>query len=113
MALAATRAAYGALSRLISRARRASVKGSYALERADLPGALPGCLILWLPPDGRTLLPRYEAEGRWLREHFAGRLWICSRRLAARSACRGSRPATSTCTGAAAAPCRTSSRRSA
>jgi error-prone DNA polymerase len=76
VALAATRAAYGALSRLISRARRASVKGSYALERADLPGALPGCLILWLPPDGRTLLPRYEAEGRWLREHFAGRLWI-------------------------------------
>jgi error-prone DNA polymerase len=76
VALATTRKGYGALSRLISRARRASAKGSYALARTDLAGALDGCLILWLPPDGRTLLPRHEEEGRWLRERFAGRLWI-------------------------------------
>ena len=36
VALATDRASYGALCRLISRARRASAKGSYALARADL-----------------------------------------------------------------------------
>jgi error-prone DNA polymerase len=76
VALATTRRGYGALSRLISRARRASAKGSYALARTDLADALDDCLILWLPPDGRTLLPQHEEAGRWLRERFAGRLWI-------------------------------------
>ncbi len=42
--LATDRASYGAMSRLISRARRASPKGSYALARADLENALG-----WLP----------------------------------------------------------------
>jgi error-prone DNA polymerase len=42
-ALATDRASYGALSRLISKARRASPKGSYTLARADLEDALPGC----------------------------------------------------------------------
>ena len=74
VALATDRAGYGALCRLISRARRASPKGSYRLERQDLENALDGCLILWLPPAGRAL-PR-ESDGRWLRERFAGRLWI-------------------------------------
>jgi error-prone DNA polymerase len=66
--LATDRAAYGAISRLISKARRASKKGSYALHRADLENALDGCLIIWLPGA--------EQDGRWLRERFAGRLWI-------------------------------------
>jgi error-prone DNA polymerase len=66
--LATDRASYGAMSRLISRARRASVKGRYALARADLDDALEGCLIIWLPGQ--------EEEGRWLRERFEGRLWI-------------------------------------
>jgi error-prone DNA polymerase len=76
VALATDRAAYGALCRLISRARRAGAKGTYRLERQDLENALDGCLILWLPPAGRILLPRQESDGRWLRERFAGRLWI-------------------------------------
>ena len=60
------------LCRLISRARRAGAKGTYRLERQDLENALDGCLILWLPPAGRILLPRQESDGRWLRERFAG-----------------------------------------
>ena len=40
--LATNRASYGALSRLISKARRATRKGCYALLRADLENALPG-----------------------------------------------------------------------
>jgi error-prone DNA polymerase len=74
VALATDRASYGALARLISRARRAAEKGRYVLERRDLEGTLEGCLILWLPRTGRVPLPHEEAQ--WLRERFAGRLWI-------------------------------------
>ena len=76
VALATDRGAYGALCRLISKARRAEAKGGYRLERRDLENALDGCLILWLPPAGRIPLPRHESDGRWLRERFAGRLWM-------------------------------------
>jgi error-prone DNA polymerase len=74
--LATDRASYGAMSRLISRARCASAKGSYALERTDLENALDGCLIVWLPRAGRAALPQHIEDGRWLRERFARRLWI-------------------------------------
>jgi error-prone DNA polymerase len=76
VALATDRASYGAVSRLISKARRATRKGSYALMRADLEDALPGCLIIWLPRVDKTALQRQEQDGQWLRERFAGRLWI-------------------------------------
>jgi error-prone DNA polymerase len=76
VALATDRASYGALSRLISRARRASAKGSYALKRTDLENTLDGCLIIWLPRAGRAPLPQHDEDGRWLRERFTGRLWI-------------------------------------
>ncbi len=76
VALAADRAAYGALSRLVSNARRAAPKGGYRLQRDDLTGALDGCLLLWLPQPGRAALPAQEAEGRWLKERFDGRLWV-------------------------------------
>ena len=76
VALATDRASYGALSRLITRARRAAAKGHYVLERRDLENALEGCLIIWLPQTCRALLPRQAADGRWLRERFAGRLWL-------------------------------------
>jgi error-prone DNA polymerase len=71
VALATDRAAYGALASFITRGRRAAGKGSYLLTRADLDRALDRCLLLWLPgarPDA--------SEGRWLRERFAGRLWL-------------------------------------
>jgi error-prone DNA polymerase len=76
VALTTDRASYGALSRLISRARRASAKGSYALKRTDLENTLDGCLIIWLPRAGRAPLPQHDEDGRWLRERFTGRLWI-------------------------------------
>ena len=76
VALATDRASYGALCRLISRARRRGTKGSYRLERQDLEQALDGCLILWLPPAGRMDLSRQECDGRWLHERFAGRVWL-------------------------------------
>jgi error-prone DNA polymerase len=74
--LATDRAAYGAMSRLISKARRRSVKGRYALTRADLENALDGCLIIWLPNADKAALPRQQEDGAWLRERFAGRLWV-------------------------------------
>jgi DNA-directed DNA polymerase III PolC len=76
VALATDRASYGALSRLISKARRASPKGSYALARVDVEDALPGCLIIWLPRAGH-MPPHAEHEnGVWLRERFSERLWV-------------------------------------
>jgi DNA-directed DNA polymerase III PolC len=74
--LATDRASYGALSRLISNARRATRKGCYSLARTDLENALPGCLIIWLPRTDKAGLLRQEQDGRWLRERFIGRLWI-------------------------------------
>ena len=74
--LATDRASYGAMSRLISRARRASPKGSYTLARTDFEDALDGCLIIWLPRAERASPQRQEQDGRWLRERFPGRLWI-------------------------------------
>jgi len=73
--LATDRASYGALSRLVSRCRRATAKGRYTLERDDLVNSLDGCLIIWLPRSGRVPLPQH-GDGRWLRERFSGRVWI-------------------------------------
>jgi len=76
VALATGRAGYGALSRLITRARRAGDKGRYILERRDLENALDGCVVIWLPQTGAALQQRQAEDGRWLRERFAGRLWL-------------------------------------
>ncbi len=59
VALATDRASYGALSRVISRARRSTVKGRYALKRDDFTNSLDGCLIIWLPRSGRVSLPQH------------------------------------------------------
>ena len=71
VALATSRQGYGALSRFITRGRRAAEKGSYRLGRADLEPGLDDSLALWLP----GAAPRAE-EALWLRERFAGRLWL-------------------------------------
>jgi error-prone DNA polymerase len=69
--LAASRAGYGALCRLITRGRRAAPKGGYALARDDLGSGLDECLLLWLPGAGAD-----PDDGAWLRERFDGRLWL-------------------------------------
>ena len=47
--LAADREDYAALCALITRGRRAAVKGSYHLLRADLEALGAACLVLWMP----------------------------------------------------------------
>ena len=76
--LAPNRAAYGALSALISHARRAAEKGAYRLTRDDFEGYLAPseCLVLWLP--GATADLR---EGAWLKERFSRRLWLAAELL--------------------------------
>ncbi|MFY9973151.1 MAG: PHP domain-containing protein, partial [Chromatiaceae bacterium] len=76
VALAQTRAGYGNLSQLISRARRRAPKGQYRLLAEDLDTGLPECLLVWLP-DREPGHDRSEttAQGRWLRKRFPGRLW--------------------------------------
>jgi len=79
VALATSRHGYGQLCRLVTRGRRSAAKGRYRLTRADLDGALDDCLLLWLPGARGGLEagadPLLE-EGAWLRERFAGRLWL-------------------------------------
>jgi error-prone DNA polymerase len=69
--LATSRQGYGALARLITKGRRSAPKGRYRLDRSDLEQGLEDCLVLWLP--GPQPAP---AEGAWLRERFAGQLWV-------------------------------------
>ncbi|MFT3757876.1 error-prone DNA polymerase [Thauera sp.] len=95
--LAASRAGYGQLSRLITRARRAAGKGEYKLTRAMLDGACPDCLALLIPPadfpppdwpvPARAEPPAagsaatdsaatLEADAAWLAQCFPGRAWM-------------------------------------
>lgn len=74
--LAKNREGYGNLSALITLARRRAEKGAYALQRHDLNvvspnGAVPDCLVLWVPGEAASV-----DDGRWLAERFPGRLWI-------------------------------------
>src|SRR5499427_2529820 len=72
VALAIDRHGYGQLCRLITRGRRAAVKGQYTLTRDDLQALGPEqCFILWLPA------PRPQPdELRWLAARFPGRVRI-------------------------------------
>jgi error-prone DNA polymerase len=87
--IARNRAGYGRLSRLITRGRRAAVKGSYALSRTDVEefigdAALPrehetvgeGTLALWLPALDADIAGQDADEGEWMSRTFAGRAWI-------------------------------------
>ena len=76
--LARNRNGYAALCRLITQARRAAEKGSYALTRAFFEDGLPDCVVLWVPDDELSL----DAEDHWLRETFRDRLWIAVELLA-------------------------------
>ena len=56
-AYATNRFAYGQLSALISRARRRSPKGDYALQIKDLENSLNQCLIIWFPNASQCQTP--------------------------------------------------------
>jgi len=74
--LVSNRHGYGNLSALITLARRRAGKGDYVLQRGDLEslapsGALPDCLVIWVPGE----IPAV-ADAGWLAERFPGRAWI-------------------------------------
>jgi error-prone DNA polymerase len=73
IALARSRRGYAALSVLITKARRAALKGSYRLVRDDLVGALPECILIWLPG---AINPQVLTDGAWLQDHFGPSLWL-------------------------------------
>ncbi len=80
VALAIDRHGYGKLCRLITRGRRAHVKGKYSLTREDVEASgLQQCCILWLPAaqsaDSLRGQPRVE-EARWLSKCFGARVRI-------------------------------------
>ena len=76
--LAQNRNGYAALCRLITQARRAAEKGSYALTRRFFEDGLADCIVLWIPDDELAL----DAEDHWIRETFRDRLWIAVELLA-------------------------------
>ena len=78
VALARNRNGYAALCRLITNARRAADKGSYALTPHAFDDGLPDCLVLWVPGPDLAL----DVEDHWLRETFRDRLWIAVELLA-------------------------------
>jgi error-prone DNA polymerase len=70
--LAMSRRGYGRLCRLITRGRRAALKGRYSLTRADLEAAaLEECFVLWLPGACAS-----AEQLRWLAGRFPERLRI-------------------------------------
>ena len=76
VALAPNRAAYTDLCTLITGSRRQAPKGEYCTDRAAVSDCLADsqCLLLWLPGHN-------GAEGHWLSERFAGRLWLAVEHL--------------------------------
>jgi error-prone DNA polymerase len=78
--LADDRRGYGALCRLITRARRAADKGQYRGVRADLVDCLESssCPILWIPDEHYADRNSLLTTGRWLEERFAGHVWLAA-----------------------------------
>lgn len=70
--LCPTLAAYQELSRIITNARRRSIKGEYQLEEWDLKTCYH-CFVLWLP-SGQTQQDEHWAT--WLKKHYGERLWL-------------------------------------
>ena len=71
--LAPSRLAYGQLAALITKARRRSPKGEYALLLEDLGGAVDACFALWIP--GLKPIGDLMDEGRLLSARLP-QLWI-------------------------------------
>ncbi|HKT28675.1 error-prone DNA polymerase [Dyella sp.] len=69
--LAENKQGYVSLCRLITRGRRASEKGEYRLNRADIAEGVPGALVLWIPDRE----PSHE-HGAWVKHTFGDRAWL-------------------------------------
>ena len=70
--LAPNHQAYSEISSLITKARRRSPKGEYALSMSDLQFGLQHCLAIWLPCSAE-----YDLEhGAQLSRFFKQRLWL-------------------------------------
>ena len=65
---------YEAMCELITHGRRAAEKGTYRLDRADIPRNPPGLEAIWIPPAEIEAAARGEAQ--WLATHFEGHAWI-------------------------------------
>jgi len=86
--LAPDQAAYGAICRLITRARRRAGKGSYQVTRSDLEQDLDGVLVIWKPdlagaPDASRAgpgQPNWADLAGWLKARFDQRLWLAATR---------------------------------
>ncbi|MFT4045243.1 MAG: error-prone DNA polymerase [Solimonas sp.] len=71
VAIAGTPRGYSNLCRIITQARRTGDKGAYHLVRDDVGSSLEDCSLLWVPRGEPAI-----DELTWLRERYAGRLWI-------------------------------------
>ena len=86
--LAPNRTAYSEISALITKGRRRSAKGEYALSIKDLQFGLQHCLAIWLPNALKENSPELknspepensnanEQHGRILKKYFKDRLWL-------------------------------------
>lgn len=79
--LAPSRVAYSEISALITKGRRRSVKGAYALHMDDLVFGLQHCLAIWLPEReivGELPLAENSNQliGKKLKRVFKKRLWL-------------------------------------
>ncbi|MDH4190288.1 MAG: error-prone DNA polymerase [Betaproteobacteria bacterium] len=73
--LATDRPAYGAISSLITIARRRAKKGGYLLARDDMKEVAGRGVLALLVPDAT---PADAEHGCWLAERFAGDAWIAA-----------------------------------
>jgi error-prone DNA polymerase len=74
--LACSLEGYGNLCEFITRQRRASAKGTYALTIDDIDAAeLRQCLVI-ASPDRSSSPGQLESVARWLLTHFTGRCWL-------------------------------------
>ena len=67
---------YGNLCKFITKLRRASEKGNYRLDIANITGPeLDDCVVL-ASPQRMCELKQLDALARWLLDHFLGRCWF-------------------------------------
>ncbi len=78
--LAPDMAAYSSLCALVTRGRRRSAKGSYALQREDVSAMARGCLALLLPRATRAGMlddaDTATADAAWIRDSFGDDAWL-------------------------------------